>query len=81
MKKLIVFDLDGTQTESKSPVDEEMVGLLHKLLGIVKVAVIGGGDWPQFEKQLISHIPKGKILRKLSILPTSGTKFFKYNNG
>ena len=40
VKKLIVFDLDGTLAESKSAVDPEMSGLLHDLLGIVKVAVI-----------------------------------------
>ena len=38
MKKLIVFDLDGTLAESKSAVDPEMSGLLHELLGIAKVA-------------------------------------------
>jgi phosphomannomutase len=80
MKRLIVFDLDGTLTESKSPVDEEMVDLMHKLLGIVKVAVIGGGDWPQFETQLLSHISADKKFRNLFILPTSGTKFYKYHN-
>ena len=45
MKKLIVFDLDGTLAESKSSLDAEMSALLHDLLGIVKVAVISGGDW------------------------------------
>ncbi len=50
MKKLIVFDLDGTLAESKSPIDAEMSELLHDLLGTVKVAVISGGDWPQFER-------------------------------
>jgi phosphomannomutase len=29
MKKLIVFDLDGTLAESKSPIDAEMSRLLH----------------------------------------------------
>ena len=57
MKKLIVFDLDGTLAESKSPLDTEMAALLHDLLGIVKVAVISGGGWPQFEKQLLSIFP------------------------
>ena len=57
MKKLIVFDLDGTLAESKSAVDPEMSKLLHDLLGIVKVAVISGGDWPQFEKQVVSKLP------------------------
>ena len=48
MKKLIVFDLDGTLAESKSSVDSEMSALLYDLLAVVKVAVISGGDWPQF---------------------------------
>ena len=49
MKKLIVFDLDGTLAESKSSLDPEMSGLLHNLLAIVKVAVISGGGWPQLK--------------------------------
>ncbi len=78
MKKLIVFDLDGTLAESKSALDSKMAGLLHDLLGVVKVAVISGGDWPQFEKQLLSNLPDDKRLANLSLLPTCGTKFFKY---
>ena len=78
MKKLIVFDLDGTLAESKSSIDNEMSALLYKLIGIVKAAVISGGDWPQFEKQLLSNLPNDKRLANLYILPTSGTKFFQY---
>ena len=48
------------------------------LLGIVKVAVISGGDWPQFEKQLLSNLPHDERLVNLSLLPTCGTKFFQY---
>ena len=78
MKKLIVYDLDGTLAESKSSLDAEMSGLLHDLLGIVKVAVISGGDWPQFQKQLLSNLPHDERLVNLSLLPTCGTKFFQY---
>jgi hydroxymethylpyrimidine pyrophosphatase-like HAD family hydrolase len=38
LKKLIVFDLDGTLAPSKSPLDAEMSTLLHVLLGVVRVA-------------------------------------------
>ena len=79
MKKLIVFDLDGTLAESKSSLDPEMSGLLHDLLGVVKVAVISGGDWPQFEKQVVSKLPHDERLRELSLLPTCGTKFYQYS--
>lgn len=78
MKKLIVYDLDGTLAESKSSLDDEMSTRLHDLLGIVKVAVISGGDWPQFEKQVLSNLPHDERLSNLSILPTCGTKFFRY---
>jgi phosphomannomutase len=78
LKKLVVFDLDGTLAESKSSLDAGMAALLHDLLGIVKVAVISGGDWPQFEKQLLSNLPHDESLVNLSILPTCGTKFFQY---
>src|SRR5271170_6990774 len=78
MKKLIVFDLDGTLAESKSQLDAGMAALLHDLLGIVKVAVISGGGWPQFEKQLLSNLPHDERLANLSLLPTCGTQFFEY---
>jgi HAD superfamily hydrolase (TIGR01484 family) len=79
VKKLIVYDLDGTLAESKSSLDAEMSARLHDLLGVIKVAVISGGDWPQFEAQLLSHLPHDERLANLSLLPTCGTKFYQYS--
>jgi len=79
MKKLIVFDLDGTLAESKSSLDPEMVSLLHDLLNIVKVAIISGGGWPQFEKQILSNLPHDEVLKDLSLLPTCGTQFYQFD--
>ena len=62
MKRLIVFDLDGTLAESKSSLDSEMTELLHKLLDIVKVAVISGGDWPGQGADLKRVDPAGCVL-------------------
>ena len=81
MKKLIVFDLDGTLAESKSSIDAEMAALLDSLLGILKVSVISGGDWSQFEKQVLAHLTHDERLENLSLLPTCGTKFYKYASG
>ena len=79
MKKLIVFDLDGTLAPSKSSLAPQTAGLLRDLLDIIKVAVISGGAWTQFEMQLLTDLPKNSLLANLSLLPTCGTKFFQYN--
>jgi phosphomannomutase len=81
MKKLIVFDLDGTLAESKAAIDKDMAVRLAALLTVAKVALISGGDWPQFQKQVLANLPKGKKLQNLSILPTCGTKFYQYKSG
>ena len=79
MKKLIVFDLDGTLAPSKSSLDAEMASLLHDLLSVAKVAVISGGAWLQFQKQVLANLPQDDRLAQLSILPTCGTQFFQYD--
>lgn len=78
MKQLVVFDLDGTLAESKSALDAEMAQLLEDLLGIVKVAIISGGAWQQFETQILAHMPSGDALKNLLLLPTCGTRFYRY---
>ena len=79
MKNLIVFDLDGTLAESKSSLDQEMAGLLGHLLDVAKVAVISGGAWPQFEKQVLAHLPDHDRLAKLYLLPVCGTQFYRHD--
>jgi phosphomannomutase len=80
MKKLIVFDLDGTIAESKTVIDAEMATLINKLLEIIKVAVISGGSWIQFESQLLANLPESEKWTNLSLLPTSGTQFYVIKN-
>jgi len=79
LKRLIVFDLDGTLALSKAALDDEMAALLGRLIDEIKVAIISGGDYPQFQKQVLERLPDGSDFANLSILPTSGTKFFVYD--
>lgn len=81
MKRLIVFDLDGTLAKSKSALDDEMAALFADLLAVVKVAIISGGDFPQFQTQVLDRLPVSSNSANLSLLPTSGTKFFTYDGG
>ncbi len=78
IKKLFVFDLDGTLAPSKSPLGADVAVLLHDLLGVMKVAVISGGDWSQFQKQLLANLPDDERMKDLYLLPTCGTQFYEY---
>ena len=79
MKQLVAFDLDGTLAESKQPLQEPMGDALADLLGVAHVAVISGGDWPQFEKQVASRLPARADLTRLWLMPTTGTKLYRYD--
>ncbi|PVE55930.1 HAD family hydrolase [Arthrobacter sp. TPD3018] len=81
MKQLIAFDLDGTLAESKQPLQEPMGEALADLLGVAHVAVISGGDWPQFQKQVASRLPARADLSKLWLMPTTGTKLYVHREG
>jgi hypothetical protein len=78
VKRLVIFDLDGTLAPSKSSLDVEMASLLRDLLEVVDVSIISGGAWLQFERQVLSNLPKNALLNRLTILPTCGTKFYQF---
>jgi HAD superfamily hydrolase (TIGR01484 family) len=81
VKQLVAFDLDGTLAESKQPLGDPMGEALADLLDVAHVAVISGGDWPQFEKQVASRLPDRANRSKLWLMPTTGTKLYTFQDG
>src|ERR1035437_755957 len=76
-KELIIFDLDGTLAVSKSALDDEMARLLRQLLMKMKVAIISGGMFSQFELQVLNKLSVETVqFENLFILPTSGTRLY-----
>lgn len=79
-KKVIIFDLDGTLTESKSDIDEEMATLVRQLLETKQVAVIGGAKYDLFQSQFLAKLnASGEILKNLFLFPTTASVFYKFN--
>lgn len=78
MISLVAFDLDGTLALSKQPLQPPMIEHLATLLTVAHVAVISGGDWPQFEKQVASRLPPTANLSNLWLMPTTGTKLYTW---
>ena len=81
MKQLVAFDLDNTLAASKQPLEPFMAEALADLLTVADVAVISGGDWPQFEKQVASRLPERADRKRLWLMPTTGTKLYTYSDG
>lgn len=75
--RLVAFDLDDTLAPSKSPIAPEMAAALRSLLHIVDVCVISGGQWQQFEAQLIAHLDAAADASRLHIMPTCGTRYLR----
>jgi len=71
---LIIFDIDGTLTRSKSAIDTEMAGFICELLAKYKVAIISGAAYGQFQWQILGHLScPPELLKKLYLLPVDGT--------
>ena len=79
-KRFIVFDLDGTLTQSKVPLSEGMADLLRQLLGKCEVGVISGASFERFMFQLLKPLnAEAEEVVNLHILPTNGTHYYRYD--
>ncbi|ROP65099.1 hypothetical protein EDF55_1752 [Curtobacterium sp. ZW137] len=78
--RLVAFDLDDTLAPSKSSLDPRMLETFAALLEVVPVAVISGGNFEQFETQLVTPLRhrEGLTLDDLHLLPTCGTRYYRW---
>ncbi len=78
--RLVAFDLDDTLAPSKSALDPRMLETFASLLEVVPVAVISGGNFQQFEQQLVTPLRErdGLVLDDLHLLPTCGTRYYRW---
>ncbi len=54
-----------------------MAGILGRLLDVAQVCVISGGQFGQFESQLIARLPaEPASLERLQLMPTCGTRYY-----
>ncbi len=79
-KKVLIFDLDGTLAESKTDMTPETAALLARLLEKKRIAVIGGGKYELFERQLVKQLMPRTRLENLFLFPTNSTVFYRYEN-
>ncbi|MBN9141204.1 MAG: HAD-IIB family hydrolase [Micrococcales bacterium] len=78
--RLVAFDLDDTLAPSKSPLPARMRELLARLTSVLPVAVISGGDFSQFRRQLVDELAADPVTRldRLHLLPACGTQYYRW---
>lgn len=80
MARLVAFDLDDTLAPSKSPIPPEVARALLRLLDVVDVCVISGGQWAQFDQQVIANLPASPSqIGRLHLMPTCGTRYLRHD--
>lgn len=81
--RLVAFDLDDTLAPSKTAITPRMAELLVRLLAEVQVCVISGGQFGQFESQLVANLPLDhpEALTRLHLMPTCGTQYYLFRDG
>lgn len=80
--RAVAFDLDDTLAPSKSKIDPRMAELLSELLSRVEVCIISGGKFEQFDTQVIRLLDSNtRIFRHLHIMPTCGTRYYRWQDG
>lgn len=81
MIKTLIFDLDGTLTESKAALTPEMGVTLARLMARMPVAVMSGGSYAQFQKQLLGGMPEDANFSNLYLFPTSAAQCYVFKDG
>jgi len=71
--KLYIFDMDGTLTESRQPINKQMSELLYKLQENNEITIITGGTIELIKEQILDHVC---FRRSIHLLPTSGLSYY-----
>ena len=83
MRKVLAFDIDQTLNIAKTPIDDEMAGLLARCLKHFEICPISGQKFDQFLVQIVDRLPKSAAtdLEHLHLFVAQGTQYYRYQDG
>jgi phosphomannomutase len=76
MKKIVLFDMDGTLTPPRGILDNELLAPLKTLTRFCDIGVVTGSDIDYVNQQLKFLLINSKIRYNLHLLPCNGTKHY-----
>jgi len=82
-KTIVLFDMDGTLSESRKPFDKKLLEPLRALSQYSEIGIVSGSDYDYISQQMEYLLNKTELRYKIHILPCNGTKYYKppENNG
>ena len=77
--QLVMFDLDDTLAPSKTAMSDEMVALFRELLTTARACIISGGQYGQFQSQVLDRLGDFPDKANLHLMPTNGTRYIRWS--
>lgn len=83
--KTILFDIDGTLTEARKFISDEMIENLYKLTQKnIIIGLVTGSNFDYINEQILSKINfktyRNELYKKLILFPCNGTKKYVFNS-
>ena len=79
--RVLAFDLDNTLALSKTRMDQTMAVHFAALTRLRPVAIVSGGRFSQFRDQVLDALPDDTRFDQLHLMPTSGTRYYRWQDG
>ena len=83
MKKIVLFDMDGTLTPARQPITWDVINKLIELQkSDFEIGIVTGSDLEYVKQQcesLFDHIGLDRTM--IHIMPCNGTKYYRIHNG
>lgn len=79
MSNIALFDMDGTITPARKPIDKKMIKALEALSGYGDIGIVSGSDFRLISEQVVSQIKSKQLLSRITLYPCNGTQVYDYN--
>ena len=75
MKKIVLFDMDGTLTPPRKALDTNLLSVLEEITRYAEIGIVSGSDIYYIMEQCKTLFISDNLKLKTHILPCNGTKY------
>ena len=76
MNNIVLFDMDGTLTEPRKVIKNDIVPALRELCKITEIGIVTGSDYDYVRQQVGTLLENTELRYRIHILPCNGTKYY-----